>query len=142
MSNPSGDYTFAGLGFTGLRFFQDGSQYIGFLYYGQGSSIAISGATYTDATEVVTFNAGSSPAGISDLNFIGNIILDMSGNVTAIAGTWTGRSIILPIAEASAIATSGSSAQAAPAIQRTGPIIPILQAHGSWAAFNRQNIIP
>jgi hypothetical protein len=42
MSNPSGDYKFEGLGFTGLRFFPDGKQYIGYLYYGEDSSIAFS----------------------------------------------------------------------------------------------------
>ena len=31
LSNPSGDYSFAGLGFTGLQFFQDGNQHIGYL---------------------------------------------------------------------------------------------------------------
>jgi hypothetical protein len=136
MSNPSGDYAFAGLGFTGLRFFQDGTKYIGYLYYGQGASTAISNPTYTDATGVVTFGAGESPAGVADLNFTGNIILDMSGNVTAIAGTWTGRSFIsvLPAVAASAAAQAD--------IRKIGPIIPILQSHGAWAAFNRQNIIP
>lgn len=139
MSDPSGDYAFAGLGFTGLRFGLDGSRYDGYLYYGEGSATAISGATYTDATGVVTFGAGESPAGVSDLNFTGNIILDMSGGVTAIAGTWTGRSFIhAPVATATAAA-----ATADPANQkiRTRPIIPILQAYGSWSAFNRQNTI-
>ena len=133
MSNPSGDYSFAGLGFTGLQFFQDGNQYIGYLYYGEGSSIAISGATYTDATGVVTFSASESPAGVRALNFTGNIILDMTGNVTAIAGTWTGLAFIYVLA---------ATAHADPAIHRIPPNPPIMQAHGAWTAFNRQNIIP
>jgi hypothetical protein len=138
MSNPSGDYEFAGLGFTGLRLQPEGSQYIANLSYAQGGSTATSAATYTDATGAVTFSAGESPAGVTDLNFTGNIILDLTGNVTAIAGTWTGRSILKVFPGPAAPA---ASAQAAPAIQRIGPIGPILQAHGSWAAFNRQNII-
>lgn len=133
MSNPSGDYTFAGLGFTALRFYQDGSQYIGYLYWEGGRTTAISGATYTDATRVVTFVAGDSPAGVTDLNFIGNIILDMGGNVTGISGTWTGRSF--------AFAQVSAAEDAEPAIERIGPIIPILEANGAWGAFNRQNII-
>jgi hypothetical protein len=132
MSDPSGDYTFSGLGFTGLRFYQNFSQYIGYLYYGEGSHIELSGATYTDATGVVTFSAGESPAGVVDLNFTGEVILDMSGNVTGIAGTWTGRAVLSNAPPA--------AAHAEPSIPR--PIIPILQAHGAWAAFNRQNIIP
>jgi len=137
MSNPSGDYTFAGLGFTALRFFQDGSQYIGYLYWEDGRTTAISGATYTDATGAVTFSAGDSPLGITDLNFTGNIILDMSGNVTAIVGTWTGRSFIF----AQVAAAPAAAEPAEPAIRRIGPIIPIVQAHGMWGAFNRQDII-
>jgi hypothetical protein len=51
--------------------------------------------TYIDATGVVTFNAGESPTGVTDLNFTGNIVLDMSsGDVTGIAGTWTGRAVL------------------------------------------------
>jgi hypothetical protein len=142
MSNPSGDYAFAGLGFTGLRFFQDGSKYIGYLYYGQGSSTAISNATYTDATGAVTFSASESPAGIVDLSFTGNIILDPSGNVIAIAGPWTGRSILKVAPVAAAPAASALAEPAAQRIGPIGPIIPILQAHGMWAAYNRQNIIP
>jgi hypothetical protein len=136
MSNPSGDYNFAGLGFNGLRFGQDGGQYSGYLYYGEGSSTPISGATYTDTTGVVTFGAGKSPAGVSDLNFTGNIILDLNGDVTAIAGTWTGRSIInAPVEAATAVAPTAD-----PVTQKIGNI-PILQAHGAWSAFNRQNTI-
>jgi hypothetical protein len=130
MSNPSGDYMFAGLGFIGLRFFQDGSQYVGNLDYEDGF-IEISSGTYTDATGGVTFSAAESPAGVVDLNFTGNIILDLSGNVTAIAGTWTGRAVLSNAPPA--------AAHAEPAIRR--PPIPILQANGAWAAFNRQNII-
>jgi hypothetical protein len=139
MSNPSGDYSFAGLGFTGLRFAQGGSQYFGYLYY-PGGNTAVSGAAYTDATGVVTFSVAQSPAGIDDVNFIGNIIIDMSGNVTAMAGTWTGRGIITNAPVVAAALAEG--AQAAPAIRRPGPIIPILQVHGSWAAFDRRDIIP
>lgn len=138
MSNPSGDYGFAGLGFTGLRLQPEGSQYIANLSDAQGSSTPTSAATYTDATGLVTFSASESPAGVTDLNFTGNIILDLSGNVIAIAGTWTGRTILKVFPGPAAPA---ASAQAEPAIQRIGPIGPILQAHGSWAAFNRQNII-
>jgi hypothetical protein len=132
MSNPSGDYTFSGLGFTALRFFPDGSQYIGYLYYGEGSALAVSGATYTDATGVVTFSAGESPAGVVDLNFTGNVILDMSGNVNGISGAWTGRAVLANAPPA--------AAHAEPGIPRR-PVIPILQANGAWAAFNRQDII-
>jgi hypothetical protein len=121
---------FAGLGFIGLRFFQDGSQYVGNLDYEDGS-IEISGGTYTDTTGVVTFSAAKSPAGVVDVNFIGNVILDLSGNVTAIAGTWTGEKV-LPLSNAPAVAE--------PPIPR--PPNPIRQANGAWAAFNRQNIIP
>ena len=88
MSNPYGNYTFAGLGFASLYFPLEDT---GSLSPAQGN-ILISNKTYTDATGVVTFSAGQSPAGVTDLNFTGNIILDLSGNVTAIAGTWTGRS--------------------------------------------------
>jgi hypothetical protein len=139
MSNPSGDYSFAGLGFTGLRFGLDGSQYDGYLYYGEGSATAISGPTYTDATGVVTFGVGESPAGVSDLNFTGNVILDLTGDVIAIAGTWTGRSLIHAPVEAA----TAEAATADPVTKKIGigPIIPILQAHGSWSAFNRQNTI-
>ena len=140
MSNPTGDYGFAGLGFTALRLLQeDGSKWIGYLYYGgEGSTVTISGATYTDATGVVTFGAGASPAGIRELNFTGNVILDMSANVTAIAGTWTGRAFInAPVA---ADLAAPAPAPAEPAIHKIGQIIPIL-AHGAWTAFNRQNII-
>jgi len=136
MSNPSGDYGFAGLGFTGLRLQPEGSQYNASLSSAQVTTS--SAATYTDATGVVTFTAGESPAGVTDLNFTGNIILDLSGNVIAIAGTWTGRTILKVFPGPAAPA---ASAQAEPAIQRIGPIGPILQVHGSWAAFNRQNII-
>ena len=65
MSNPSGDYQFAGLGFIGLRFFQDGSQYVGNLDDEDGF-VAISRGTYTDATGVFTFSAAESPAGLVD----------------------------------------------------------------------------
>jgi hypothetical protein len=137
MSSPVGDYSFAGLGFTSLQFSLEGSQYVGSLSYGD-SSIAISGATYTDATGVVTFSAGESPGGVADLNFTGNLILDLSGDVIAIAGTWTGRSFI----HTPAAAAPAASAHAEPAIRKgIGPNIPILQAHGAWAAFNRQNSI-
>jgi hypothetical protein len=153
MSNPTGDYnTFAGLGFTGLRFYQDGSQYIGYLYYGQDSSTPISGATYSDATGIVTFSASESPAGVTDLNFTGTIILDMSGKVTAIAGPWTGRVVNVPVAVAPAAAAAAPAAPAAaapaaaapaePAIKKIGPIIPIFHVQGMWAALNRQDIIP
>ena len=133
MSNPSGDYSFAGLGFNGLKFFQDGNQYIGYLYYGEGSSIPVSNATYTDGTGVVTFSASESPAGVRALNFTGNIILDPTGNVTAIAGTWTGLAFIVVLPAA---------ARAEPTIYRIPPINPIVNAHGAWTAYNRQNIIP
>ena len=89
-------------------------------------------------TGVVTFGAGASPAGIRELNFTGNVILDMSANVTAIAGTWTGRAFInAPVA---ADLAAPAPAPAEPAIHKIGQIIPIL-AHGAWTAFNRQNII-
>lgn len=139
MSNPSGDYTFAGLGFTGLRFDLDGSQYGGGLYYGEGSTIPISDATYTDTTGVITFGAAGSPAGVSDLNFTGNIILDLNGDVIGIAGTWTGRSFI----NTRVAAEPAAEATADPVAQKIGigPINTILQAHGAWGAFNRQNTI-
>ena len=131
MSNPSGDYTtFVGLGFTALLVRPDGSQYIGYLYYGgEGASIPISNATYTDATGVVTFGAAASSTGVGDLNFTGNIILDMNGNVTAMTGTWTGRYFI------NAPVVVG---RATPAIHSIGPI---LHANGGWIAFNRQDIL-
>jgi hypothetical protein len=123
---------FAGLGFIGLRFFQDGSQYVGNLDYEDGF-IEISGGTYTDATGLVTFSAAKSPAGVVDVNFTGNVILDLSGNVTAIAGTWSGEKV-LPLSNAP------PAAHAEPPIPR--PPTPIQQANGAWTAFNRQNIIP
>jgi hypothetical protein len=137
MANPSGDYSFAGLGFTALRFNPDGSQWIGYLYFPDGGAQTggnepISNATYTDATGVVTFSAGTSPEFIRDLNFTGNVILDPSGNVTAIAGTWTGRAFVFPIL--------GKAAPAAePATQKVPQYtVPV---SGAWAAFNRQNTI-
>jgi hypothetical protein len=132
MSNPKGDYSFTGLGFMGLSLVEEGSQYTGSLS-APGISISISGATYNDATGVVTFSAGESPAGVTDLNFIGNIILDLSGNVISLAGTWTGRSRLTISARPAAPA---ASAQAAPAIHGIGPFS-TLQAHGWWAAFNQ-----
>ncbi|HME50531.1 hypothetical protein [Mycobacterium sp.] len=134
MSNPSGDYVpFVGLGFTGLRFFQDGSQYVGGLYYEENEySIAISGGTYTDATRVVTFSVHESPAGVTDVNFIGNVIVDSTGNVTAMVGTWTGHFSLnlLP-----------RGARAKAAIPKYRPILPIPSAQGPWMALNRENII-
>src|SRR5262249_21164466 len=121
----------------GLRFSQDGTKYVGGLYSAQGTT-AISGGTYTDATGVVTFNVAGSPAGVTDLSFTGTIILDLTGNVTAIAGTWTGRSLITVLPGA---ADAAASAPAQADIRRIGPIGPILQAHGAWAAYNRQNTI-
>jgi hypothetical protein len=132
MSLPSGDYGFAGLGFTGLRLFQDGDRYVGCLYYGEGRDIAIIGATYTDVTGGVTFNATESPAGLADLTFTGSIILNLRGDVGAIAGAWTGR----------AFNHASADPRAALEVRRTDPIIPILQAHGAWTAFNRENINP
>jgi hypothetical protein len=133
MSNPSGDYKFEGLGFTGLRFFPDGKHYIGYLYYGEDSSIAISEATYTDATGSVTFKAGTSPAGVSGLHFTGKIALGRGGNVIAIKGTWTGRS---------SVHAPGAAATAESASDQTKPGIPIAEAHGTWEALDRQDIIP
>lgn len=128
MSNPYGDYGFAGLGFTSLHLTEDGSD----LSSAQVSA-ASSGTTYTDATGVVTFSADQSPVGVTNLNFTGNIILDLSGNVIAIAGTWTGRSHLNVSAKPAAAA---ASAHAEPAVHGIGPVS-ILQAHGSWVAFNR-----
>ena len=130
MSDPSGDYTVAGLGFTGLRFGQDGDQYTGSLSWAGGYYVTVSGATYTDSTSIVTFSLENSPAGITDLLFTAQIVLDPAGSVTALAGSWTGRSFVLaPAAEA-----------AEPAVQRLGPN-PIVHAHGAWVAFNRQPTI-
>jgi hypothetical protein len=137
MSNPSGDYSFAGLGFTGLRFSQDGTKYTGGLFSAKGTT-PISGGTYTDATGVVTFNVAESPAGVTDLSFTGNIILDLTGNVIAIAGTWTGRSLITVLPGTT---SSAASAPVQADARRIGPIGPILQVHGAWAAYNRQNTI-
>jgi hypothetical protein len=131
MSNPTGDYTtFVGLGFTALRFLPEGGQYTGYLYYGgEGASIPISNATYTDATGGVTFEAAASPMGVGDLNFTGIIILDMNGNVTAMTGTWTGRYFV------------NAPLVAGRATSEIHPIGPILHPSGGWIAFNRQDII-
>jgi hypothetical protein len=125
MINPAGEYTFAGLGFIGLQLSQSGGGYDGSLSREDGFT-ALSVVTYTDSTGIVTFSAGESPAGVGDLNFTGNLILDMkTGNVAAIAGTWTGRAFInAPVA----------AAPVESAIKKIGPIISFL-AHGAWAAF-------
>jgi hypothetical protein len=73
--------------------------------------------------------------GVGDLNFTGNVILDMS-DVTGISGTWTGRAAY-PLAHAPEAAAHAEPAQS----RRIRPIIPFLQAHGPWAAFNRRNTI-
>jgi hypothetical protein len=117
MSNPSCDYLFAGLGFTGLHRLENGGQYSGSLDQ-EGGSTAISGVTYTDATGVVTFSAAESPAGVNELNFTGNIILN-STKVTAIVGMWTGRFVF--------------NIRRAPASARHAIQIPTL--HGAWGAF-------
>jgi hypothetical protein len=138
MSNPSGDYApFLGLGFNGLRFFQDGSKYIGGLYYGEGYSIAISGGTYNDQTGIVTFSVSETPVNVIDVNFIGSIVLDPTGNVTALSGTWTGIQRLLTAPGALA------TARAEPVIEKFRPINPppIWFVQGSWLALNRENII-
>ena len=139
MSSPVGNYTFAGLGFTNLYLTEGEGKFSGSLY-APGSTTELSGVTYTDATGVVTFSAGESPAGVTDLNFTGNIIPDLNGNVLALAGTWTGRSRLTVSAKPAAPAAPAASAHAAPAIRGIGPV-PILQAHGWWAACDRQPII-
>ena len=128
-----GDYTVAGLGFNSLQFAQEGDHYTGALYWPGGYSATVSGATYTDSTSIVTFSLENSPAGITDLLFTAQVVLDPTGNVTALAGSWTSRSFVLAPAAAAAAAPEL-------AVQRLGPN-PIVHAHGACVAFNRQPII-
>jgi hypothetical protein len=86
MSDPYGAYTFVGLGFTGLLFLPISD---GYLSYGEDSRVRLNSATYDD-TDGVTFSASESPVGAFNLKFVGSLIFDMSGNVTGMAGTWTG----------------------------------------------------
>lgn len=133
MSNPYGGYAFAALGFTDLNLDPGGA---GYLTSAQGT-IFTTFATYTDATGVVTFSVGESPAGVTDLNFTGNIILDLSGNVAAIAGTWTGRNPLIVSTKPAAPAASAHAESAAHGIVPPS----ILEAHGSWAAFNHVTLL-
>ena len=154
--NPIGDYTFSGLGFTFLRFLLDGSQYFGYLYYGEGSYIAISGATFTNTTGAVTFSAEESPAGVRSLYFTGSVITDQTGNVTGIVGSWTGISFIALPPEATAKAATPAPVAAAAKAATPAPVaatrratvsaesairFPIVTAYGNWAATDRQDII-
>jgi hypothetical protein len=125
MSDPFGTYTFAGLGFASLLFAAEGR-----LYYGDSSYVLISNATYDDADGTVAFSAGESPVGAINLKFIGSVILDMTGNVTAMAGTWTGTAFIY---------NPQTAGHVEPVIGKIPPFtFPPSFAHGAWSAFNRQ----
>jgi hypothetical protein len=125
MSDPYGNYTFAGLGFTGLLFMPAD---LGRLFYGEGSVVVIEEVPAADAE--VAFNAPESPLGAINLKFVGSLIFDTTGNVTAMAGTWTGTAFIFNPQTARVVE---------PVVGKVPPFtFPRTFAHGAWSAFNRQ----
>ena len=126
MNDPYGAYnTFVGLGFTGLLFLPISD---GYLSYGEGSRVRLNSATYDDA-DGVTFSASESPVGVFNLKFTGSLIFDMSGNVTGMAGTWTGTAFIF----------NPQTVRHGEPVNGKIPLstFPITYAHGAWSA-NRQ----
>jgi hypothetical protein len=104
MSNPTGTYYFAGLGFSAFSLDIPGPPFINHgSLSDQSFTQPCDDVSYDSATGQLSFVVAESPELVRDILFTGNVIIDGSGNAVGFSGTWKGDRVIVIKTEGAAL---------------------------------------